>query len=289
MVSQGAGGELCSDGGTAVIHLPPAATSSMDGLIDILAVWRCVMSETGSLSAETIKVLETDADPFADARIDRTKPAVAQVYDQLRARIISLAVPPGATVSRAALAERFGVSQQPVREALLKLQEEGLVETFPQSATNVAKIDLQSVREAQFLRISVELEVVRKLAMEAERIDLYPIEALISQQERHLARGDFSGFAEADRQMHRTLLELAGVPGLWPLIRSRSGHLDRLRHLHLPTPGKAQSVIKEHRRMLDGLVKGDPAEAQDAMRSHLTGTLASVEELRVRFPDYMRG
>lgn len=247
------------------------------------------MTEPGAASADTIRMPEEAADPFADARIDRTKPAVAQVYDQMRARVISLAVPPGATLSRAALAESFGVSQQPVREALLKLQEEGLVETYPQSATKVAKIDLQSVREAQFLRISVELEVVRKIAAEADRLDLFAIETLILQQERALQREDFTAFAEADRQMHRTMLELAGVPGLWGLIRSRSGHLDRLRHLHLPTPGKAQSVIQEHRRILDGLMSGDPAEAQEATRSHLTGTLASVEELRVLFPDYMRG
>lgn len=225
--------------------------------------------------------------PFADVRVDRKRPAVAQVYEQLRARIIALAVPPGATLSRAELADRFGVSQQPVREAILKLEEEGLVETYPQSATKVAKIDLQSVREAQFLRISVEIEVVRKLAL-TEGLDLFPIESLILQQERFLQREDFAAFAEADREMHRTMQDMAGVPGLWTLIRSRSGHLDRLRHLHLPTPGKAQSVIGGHRGILAALGRRDPAEAQEAMRRHLSGTLASVEELRDRFPNHIK-
>jgi len=225
-------------------------------------------------------------DPFSDVRVDRKRPAVAQVYEQLRARIIALAVPPGATLSRAELAVRFGVSQQPVREAILKLEEEGLVETYPQSATKVAKIDLQSVREAQFLRISVEIEVVRKLAL-TDGLDLFPIESLILQQERFLEREDFAAFAEADREMHRKMQDMAGVPGLWSLIRSRSGHLDRLRHLHLPTPGKAQSVIVGHRGILEALARRDPGQAQEALRDHLTGTLASVEDLRDLFPDHI--
>ncbi|WP_018700718.1 GntR family transcriptional regulator [Amorphus coralli] len=231
-------------------------------------------------------LFEQGVDPFADVRVDRKRPAVAQIYEQLRARILSLAVPPGATLSRAALSDRFGVSQQPVREAILRLEEEGLVETYPQSATKVAKIDLQSVREAQFLRLSVELEVVRMLAL-ADGLDLFPIESLILQQERHLKRDDFTAFAEADREMHRTMQDMAGVHGLWGLIRSRSGHLDRLRHLHLPTPGKAQSIIAGHRGILAALEARDPEAAQAALRHHLSGTLASIGELRERFPDHI--
>ena len=241
------------------------------------------MSRTDQTAPEPFMRVE---DAFSDVRVDRKRPTVAQVYEQLRARIIALAVPPGATLSRADLAVRFGVSQQPVREAILRLEEEGLVETYPQSATKVAKIDLQSVREAQFLRISVELEVVRKLAL-ADGLDLFPIESLILQQERFLLREDFSAFAEADREMHRKMQDMAGVPGLWSLIRSRSGHLDRLRHLHLPTPGKAQSVIVGHRGILTALERRDPDAAQAALRRHLSGTLASVEDLRDRFPDHI--
>lgn len=227
-------------------------------------------------------------DPFAAVRIDRKKPAAAQVYDHLRSLIVALAIPPGATLARAALAERFGVSQTPVREALLKLEEEGLVDTYPQSATKVSKIDLQSVREAQFLRISVELEVVRRLAIEPAGIDLPFLDAMVERQSALLARDDIDGFADEDREMHRTMLELAGVPGLWGVIRNRSGHLDRLRHLHLPTPGKAQSVIEEHRAVLKAIADADPTAAQDRLRLHLSGTIASVEDLRDSHPGYLK-
>ncbi len=227
------------------------------------------------------------ADPLANIRIDRRQPAAAQVYGQLRSLIVSLAIPPGATLGRAVLAERFGVSQQPVREALLKLEEEGLVDTAPQSSTKVSKINIQSVHEAQFLRISVELEAVRILAGGAGRIDFFTVEMLITQQQRLLKRNDIAAFAEADREMHSAMLELSGVPGLWSVIRSRSGHLDRLRNLHLPAPGKARSVLDQHQRIFDAIVEGNAVVAQDALREHLSGTVASVDLLRERYPEYL--
>lgn len=226
-------------------------------------------------------------DPFADVRIDRKRPAATQVYEQLRSLIIGLAVPPGASLTRAILAERFGVSQMPVREALLRLEEEGLVDTFPQSATRVSRIDMQRVREARFLRLSIELEVVRTIAVTAGDHDFRPLEAVIERQAALLALNDIDGFARADREMHRTLLRLADVPGLWSAIRSRSGHLDRLRRLHLPTPGKAQSVVDEHRGIIEAVARGDATAAQEGLRRHLSGTVASVETLRERYPDYI--
>lgn len=227
-------------------------------------------------------------DALATARIDRKKPAAAQVYEQLRGLIIALAVPPGATLARGTLAERFGISQTPVREALLRLEEEGLVDIYPQAATRVSKIDLQSVREAQFLRISVELEVVRRLASGAGQLDLHELEALLAKQTDCLARGDIPAFAEADRDFHKAMCMQAEVPGLWAVVRTRSGHLDRLRHLHLPTPGKAQSVIEEHTRILRAIAAGQPEEAQRQLRQHLSSTLASVEALRREHPSYLK-
>ena len=80
-------------------------------------------------------------------------------YDQLRQAVITLALPPGTILSRADLAARLGVSQTPVREALIRLQEEGLIDVVPHSATRVARIDLASARETSFLRLSVEVEI----------------------------------------------------------------------------------------------------------------------------------
>jgi DNA-binding GntR family transcriptional regulator len=92
-----------------------------------------------------------------DFTIDRRLPASQQVYEDLRAKIVALALKPGEALSRPSLAESYGLSQTPVRDAFLKLQQEGLVEIYPQSRTMVTRIDVAQAREAQFLRTAIEM------------------------------------------------------------------------------------------------------------------------------------
>jgi GntR family transcriptional regulator, rspAB operon transcriptional repressor len=100
-------------------------------------------------------------------RLDRSRRAAPQVFEKLREFIVSLELPPGAILSRAELAERFKLSQTPIRDALIRLGEEGLVDIFQQHATLVSRISVASARQAHFLRRAIELEVVRKLASTA--------------------------------------------------------------------------------------------------------------------------
>ena len=91
----------------------------------------------------------------------------------------------------------------------------------------------------------------------------------------------------ADQAFHRLMYEAAGVPDLHDLVRRMGGHIDRLRRLDLPSEGKAKRVVRDHRRILDALVKQDPTAAQEALRDHLSDTLGRIADIRSRFPDYM--
>src|SRR6266850_7937031 len=99
-------------------------------------------------------------------RLDRDRQAAPQVFEQLRKLITSLALPPGSPLSRTTLAEQFGVSSTPIRDALMRLEEEGLVEVFPQYATVVSRIDVGLAQQAHFLRQALELEIVKALALQ---------------------------------------------------------------------------------------------------------------------------
>src|ERR1700736_7004311 len=101
-------------------------------------------------------------------RLDRDRQAAPQVFERLRGMIISLELPPGSPLSRAALAGQFGVSSTPVRDALMRLEEEGLVDVFPQHATVVSQIDVGRAQQAHFLRQALELEIVRLLAASSD-------------------------------------------------------------------------------------------------------------------------
>lgn len=218
---------------------------------------------------------------------DRKRPAAAQVYEYLRERIVTLEIAPGTNLSRPALAEHFALSQTPIRDAILKLEQDGLVEIYPQSRTLVARIDVENARETQFLRTAIELEVTRALALAADKAPLEPVrEVLARLDERRHADDGWASFTRLDCQFHQLLWEAAGHSRLWELLIQRSGHIDRLRRLHLPTPGKAAQILADHDAIVAAILRSDLPGTAEAVRRHLSGTLGAVEQIIAAHPGY---
>jgi DNA-binding GntR family transcriptional regulator len=223
---------------------------------------------------------------------DRSRQAAPQVFEHLRERIVGLDLAPGTVLSRADLAAAYGLSQTPIRDALLRLGDEGLVDIFPQHATVVSRIDVPAAREAHFLRRAIECEVAHTLASappaarsglaQRLRAQIDVLAALTGDAARH-------DFIAADRRFHQLMYAAAGVAELFDLVRRRSGHVDRLRLLHLPSAGKAQAILHEHAAIVDAIAAGDAALAQQAVRAHLSGTLGQVDEIRQRHGDWLAG
>lgn len=209
------------------------------------------------------------------------------MFERLRGQITALTLPPGTPLSRAALATEFGLSSTPIRDALMRLAEEGLVDVFPQHATLVSRIDVRHAQQAHFLRQALELEIVRMLAREPERALMAELDELILRQRRSAKEGDLETFVAADNEFHARLYAAADKQELWALVRSRSGHIDRLRRLHLPSPGKAQDIMRHHRLIMTAIGSGRPDEAQTHLRAHLSGTLGNLAAIRSRYPDYL--
>src|ERR1700752_776249 len=225
--------------------------------------------------------------PRSGERLDRDRQAAPEVFERLRGMIIALALPPGSPLSRAALAEQFGVSSTPIRDALRRLEEEGRVEVFPQYATVVSRIDLHRAQQAHFLRQALELEIVRMLALRPDEALVTELNATIARQQQFAKAGAFEKFMAADNEFHAQLYEAADKQDIWTLVRSRSGHIDRLRRLHLPSPGKAQDIVRHHKLIARAIVEGNPEAAQRHLRAHLSGTLSELPRIRSRYPEYL--
>lgn len=101
-----------------------------------------------------------------------------------------------------------------------------------------------------------------------------------------LDTGDLDAFSRQDREYHASHYQAAGVPNLWTIVTARSGHIDRLRKLNLPEPGKSASILSCHERILDAVGAGDTAAAEAVVREHLSGTLAQVDKIMQRNPEY---
>lgn len=213
--------------------------------------------------------------------------ASGRVYEDLRQRILSLDLPPGTNLLRAELAAVYEVSQTPIRDAMQRLEQDGLVQIYPQSRTVVTRIDIPQIYEAHFLRTALETEVVRQLARERAEETVNRARPIVRVQEAIADdRSQVQLFQELDEVFHQTLFEGQGRKNLHHLVRSRSGHLDRVRRLRAPSREKIGRIMDEHVEILDGIAAGDEVAAMQAIRKHLSKTVSHVEELRSEFGDY---
>jgi len=225
---------------------------------------------------------------FLSKRAD-TAPAAQRIYDDLRERIVSLELPPGATLSRGALANTYDVSLTPIREAMQRLEQDGLIRIFPQSKTVVTKIDVAQLYEAHFLRVAVEAEVARRLAASPDAAVLKKARAILTMQDTLVGNMEEIGlFNELDEAFHQTLFAGVGQLNLHALLKAKAGHLSRVRRLDLPKEGKVRKIMKGHWAVLQAIEAGEPLAAQEAMREHLAGSVKRIEEMRRERPDYFR-
>lgn len=214
-------------------------------------------------------------------------PASSQVYEMLRARIISLELPPGERLSRLELAEQFGVSTSPLREAIQRLEREGFVATFRQSRTVVTHINPDMLQQEHFLRTGIECEVVNALAAMPDKAALKKVSAIIRMQRVLIEDPDqIDLFRKLDEDFHGELFAAAGQAPLHLFATEWSSQMARLRTLDLPSEGKLASVVEDHEAIIDAICSGDCHGATDAIRAHLSGTIARLPQIMSQHPEY---
>jgi DNA-binding GntR family transcriptional regulator/NAD(P)-dependent dehydrogenase (short-subunit alcohol dehydrogenase family) len=223
-------------------------------------------------------------EPINRSRTQRT--TRVQVYDTLRASIVSLERTPGQRLSEAELARDLGVSRTPVREAIIQLRTDGLVEVTPQLGSFVSKISLRSVREAQFAREALECAAVRAAA---QRLDAATVERLrqnIASQRAAQGSSDLEEFYRLDEEFHRELVAASGYHGISELLDRSRAHLNRVRRLSLPVPDVIEELIDQHSAVLQALERNDVDQAEASLRHHLRGVYRVLVPLRDTHPDY---
>jgi GntR family transcriptional regulator, rspAB operon transcriptional repressor len=223
-----------------------------------------------------------DAQPLRLVR----QTAASAIYGELRRQILAMKRAPGSPISEKELAEAFGVSRTPVREALIRLAEEGLVQIQPQSGTRVGLIPIDALPDAVVVRQALECAMVRILAARATDAEVAQLREIIRRQEIMSSLGDADGFHALDEAFHETIADLAGHPGVWKVAHQAKSQIDRCRRMTLPVEGRMRSVVNEHRTILDGIADRTPARAVGAMERHLSAVLPDARDLKERFPDF---
>ncbi len=216
----------------------------------------------------------------------RAATAASRIYSDLRIELVSLRRAPGEAISEAEIALSYGVSRTPVREAILKLSDEGLLEIFPQSGIFVARIPVAALPEAIIIRKALEETTARLAAERATASQILVLRSILERQREADAAGDRDAFHQADETFHATIADVAGHPGIWRLIQQVKVHVDRYRRLTLPQVGRIGRKISEHETILRAIEVHDPDGAGAAMQIHLERLLKDISAIQSVNPEF---
>jgi DNA-binding GntR family transcriptional regulator len=210
----------------------------------------------------------------------------SHVYGLIRQAIVALDLPPGQAISENELAARYSVSRTPVREALIRLADEGLIEVVPQMGTFVSRISVRDVIEVHFIRETLERASLPHAIKQMTRDDESYLGRLLDEQEEAGRQKDVRRWFATDEDLHRTLLEIGGHPKVWPIVSTAKAHLDRVRLLALTDPGILSGAHKQHRAIVEFVVTKQRRKADDALSRHLRYAPDLLEWVEKSHPDY---
>ena len=211
--------------------------------------------------------------------------AAQRLEAELRRAIIAMELPPGTRLSEQEIAERHGVSRQPVREALIALAKTRLVEILPQRGTTVVKISTSKMMEARFVREAIEVAVARRACESFDAQSRRRIDDLLDLQEKAADRGDHATFQRYDEMFHVTLAQGAGCPLAWEALQDIKAHMDRVCHLTLPGRDAMLPLVHQHRTIIAAVDERDADRAGEAMRYHLTEILRALPRIEAENPE----
>ncbi len=208
------------------------------------------------------------------------------VFDHLYREFLTLDIPPGTKISEVEIATRFGVSRQPVRDAFSRLANHDLLLVRPQKATTVRKFALERIAHARFVRLSVELEVLREACARWDGSAGEAFRRNLGGQERAVQGGEVDAFHTLDYDFHRLLTEVSGMPLAFKTISRSKAEVDRLCVLSLTRDDSMPPLYDDHRAILGGLEDRDIGRLDAAMRRHLGRLDATILEIREAHRDY---
>jgi DNA-binding GntR family transcriptional regulator len=194
---------------------------------------------------------------------------VDDAYRAIRKRILDNVYPPGYQALEQSLADELGLSRTPVREALIRLQKEGLVDVVPRHGMRVLPVSPTDMKEIYEILtalegMAAELLAKRKPSDEA----LAPLERASRDMARALRADDLEAWAEADERFHRQLIELAGNRLLAQAVLHFWDRAQRVRRLTLRLRPKPVNSTKEHTALVERIRAGDPRGAHEVNRAH---------------------
>jgi len=203
-----------------------------------------------------------------------------QAYQELKRFIVERQIPPGGKLNEGELANALGISRTPVREAINRLEKEGLVEIFPQRGAFVVQFSEKDIFELFLIRENLEGLAAYLAAGNISEPALSRLEECLQGFEEPFGEKDTRRYAREDFKFHQTIVMLSDARRLINLVSALHDHIRIYRLTTVGVSGRVKASLAEHRHILEALRRKEPEEAERRMREHIRhvrdGVMANV-------------
>lgn len=195
---------------------------------------------------------------------------VHSAYSKIKSKITQNKITPGENILEHEIAKSLGMSRTPVREALLRLEVEGLIEIIPRHGIRVLPISQEDMREIYEIFISLEPIVAQNLAKKGDlkKKDLDELEKSTNDMEEALFKDDLAAWADADLKFHQKLVELHGNKRLINILNIFRDQTHRVRILTRHLRKHPMESVENHREIIKHIREGNPDKAYEAVKKH---------------------
>lgn len=207
--------------------------------------------------------------PLVPIRLDNYKPLRELVFESLREAIISGALPPSERLMEIQLAEEMGVSRTPVREAIRKLELEGLVVMIPRKGAYVAGMSIKDIVDVFEIRGALEGLAAELAAERATDEELETMERYLVKISEEIESGDLSKVVETDTDFHTFIYKASRNARLSQIINNLREQIQRFRTTSLSFPGRMKIALEEHRKIVEAVSSRDGELARKLAQEHI--------------------
>jgi len=208
------------------------------------------------------------------------------VFEQLHEEISSLIILPGTKLSEVDIAQRFGVSRQPVRDAFNRLENLDLLLIRPQRATEVRGFSMERIAYARFVRLAVELEVIQRACSIWDATRAETLDHNLQLQQQALLSEQTDQFHVLDYHFHKLICELGGCPMASITIEECKKKIDRLCVLSLDRKDESATLFDDHQKIAKALKDGSANEATAVARQHFSRLDNVITDVHSKHSEY---
>lgn len=206
---------------------------------------------------------------FGKIKLNDYQPLREVVFTTLREAIILGEIKPGERLMEVQLAEKIGVSRTPIREAIRKLELEGLVNMIPRKGAHVARLSVKDIIDVLEVRASLDGLATSLAAERINNDELKELKNIQKQFENYVEKNNLTSIVKKDVEFHDIIYNASKNEKLIQILNNLREQVYRFRVIHLKDVSSTKEVIKEHMEIYNALSKKDPKAAKEAAKSHI--------------------